>query len=561
MGGAKVRAIKWLPLLGCLALLAPATLHGLEPEELWRAWPTERFVTTPAPCLRPAELGALLDELAGRHPGLSVREVGRSVQGRPIRLVTLGAGERRVLLWSQMHGDEPSATPALLDLAHYLLSHRDDPDVARVLEQLTLLLVPMLNPDGAEVYTRRNALAIDVNRDALNLTTPEGRLLERLRDEHRPVLGFNLHDQNRRRTVGDSRVLSTVALLAVTGDAANTLTPGRQLARRACAAIAGTLSPHVPGGLARYDETWSPRSFGDNLTAWGTPVVLVESGGVAPDASLEHLTRLNFTALGAVLVEFARDGLAGRDPAAYDALPENNIDVWSDVVVRGGAIRQPGSTAPYRADLAFDLLFDDREVAGCLPPRVPGTPRSEITELGDARVFGAGREVDGAGSVLLAPFTVGASGWKARRWLDAAAVDRLARLGVAHLVWVVAPRHVDHATRHAAALANTGRPWIEVSSDPGAVPRRVLAERPQPPASPSLASRVARLETACRTRPAADLDAALEALWNGASRPPLRYEAPASFLLLRPVAPNGNLAQSLVESIWLDGVELPGGAP
>ena len=553
--------MRWLLLLGSLALLVPATVHGLEPGDLWRAWPSERFVQTPAPCLRPAELNELLGELARRHPELSIREVGRSVQGRPIHLVAIGAGERRVLMWSQMHGDEPSATPALLDLAHYFLLHRDDPDIARALGGLTLLLVPMLNPDGAEVYTRRNALAIDVNRDALNLTTPEGQLLERLRDEYRPILGFNLHDQNRRRTAGDSGVLATIALLAVTGDAANTLTPERQLAKRACAAIAGALAPHIPGGLARYDQTWSPRSFGDNITAWGTPVVLLESGGVAPGIPFEELTRLNFTALGEVLVSFARDGLAGRDPAVYDALPENNIDVWSDVVVRGGEIRQPGSTSPYRADLAFDLLRNDRELAGCLPGPAGTQPRSEITELGDARVFGAGREVDGTGRILLAPFTVAVHGWAARRWLDATTVDRLARLGVARLAWVVAPRHVDAAARRAAALGGAGRPWIEVSSDPEVLPRRVLAELPRPPASSSLASLVASVEAACRAQSYTDLGASLEALWNGASQPPLRYEAPASFLLLRRTAGEADLARSVVDAIWLDGVELQESAP
>ena len=63
----------------------------------------------------------------------------------------------------------------------------------------------MLNPDGAERGARRNAQGIDVNRDALNLATPEGRLLKAVRDRHQPILGFNLHDQDRRTTVGDTR--------------------------------------------------------------------------------------------------------------------------------------------------------------------------------------------------------------------------------------------------------------------------------------------------------------------------------------------------------------------
>jgi hypothetical protein len=548
---------RWISV--CLLLLVPAVAAGLDPDELWRSWPRERFVATPAPCLRPAELVDLLGRLADRHPGLSVREAGRSYEGRPIHLLTLGSGERKVLLWSQMHGDEPSATPALLDLADYLLRHREDPDVTAILEGLTLLLVPMLNPDGAEVYTRRNAQGIDINRDALNLTTPEGRLLKRLRDEHRPVLGFNLHDQDRRRSVGDSGALATVALLAVAGDAARTVTPGRLLAKRACAAIAEALAPFVPGGLARYDDGWSPRSFGDTITAWGTPVVLIESGGVPPGASLEELTRLNFVAYGAVLAELARDGLDRHDPAVYDAIPENNIDVWSDVAVRGGEILQPGGGQAYRADLAFDVRRSDRERALCPGHRPSGPPRSEITELGDARVFGAGREIDGRGRVLLAPFVLGVRGWSARGWLDGAALDSLGRLGVARLTWVVRPRHVDAAARLAGSLAAAGRPRVEVSSDEGRLPARVLVRRPRPPAGATLALRVESVQRACAGEPASDLDAALEALWGAGAKLPLRYQAPASFTVLRRTE-GAALADSLVEATWLDGVELAGGA-
>ena len=72
-----------------------------------------------------------------------------------------------------MHGDEPSATPALLDLADTLLAS-DAPEHRAILEGLTLLMVPMLNPDGAERYARRNAQAIDINRDALTSRRRKG---------------------------------------------------------------------------------------------------------------------------------------------------------------------------------------------------------------------------------------------------------------------------------------------------------------------------------------------------------------------------------------------------
>ena len=179
--------------------------QAFTPQILWEIWPEARFETTAAPCLRHSQLMESLQRLESRYKGeLRVQEIGQSVLGRPIQLVTLGRGDEKILLWSQMHGDEPSATPALLDIASYLLEHADDPVARSILDKYTLLMIPMLNPDGAEVYERYNAQGIDINRDALRLVTPEGRILKRIRDEYEPMLGFNLHDQNRRHAVGDT---------------------------------------------------------------------------------------------------------------------------------------------------------------------------------------------------------------------------------------------------------------------------------------------------------------------------------------------------------------------
>lgn len=554
------------PLVVGLALAAAANAvpadglpaNPLAPAALWEAWPTHRVVPISAACLRPAELAERLTALARRHPGeLDLTEVGRSVEGRPIFRLMLGHGPAKVLLWSQMHGDEPSATPALLDLAEYLLSHRDDAAVDRLLAGLTLVMVPMLNPDGAEAYTRRNAQAIDINRDALNLTTPEGRLLERLRREHAPILGFNLHDQNRRRTVGESRVLAVGAVLAVVGDAAKTVTPGRRRAMRAAVAVQAAIAPFVPGRLARYDDDWSLRAFGDNLTAWGTPVLLIESGGVPEGASLAELTRLNFVALGATLDALAADDLAGFDATAYESIPENNSDVWADVAWRGGRIRQPASPEAYRADLAFNVLRNDREREGCAPQRLPRSPRSEIVELGDARVFGAAREVDATGRVIVAPFSVGAAGWKAHRLLDAAGLDRLAHHGVAEVRWAVPERKVGAALAQVGALRGAGRPRVEVTTETAALPPCRLRRPLGTPTGGTFGQRIEALARACALPTAVDENARLAALW-ASRRPLLRFEGPASFLVV--AAPGDDLLGGAVERVVLEGVELEGGS-
>ncbi len=524
-----------------LSLVLAGHSPTLRPEALWTAWPDVRFVSTPAPCLRHAELVERIRELEARHAeGLFVEEVGRSVEGRPIHLLTLGRGPRRVLLWSQMHGDEPSATPALLDIADFLLSS-PDPAAASILEKATLLLVPMLNPDGAERYTRRNAQAIDINRDALQLATPEGRLLKGLRDRFEPELGFNLHDQNRRTTVGDTGRLATVALLAVAGDEEGTVTPGRIRARRVCAAIARALEPMVPGGISRYDEDWNPRAFGDNITGWGTPVVLVESGGLPPGWAYSDLTRLNFVALLTALSGLVEDDLEGEDPEVYETLLRNEDGRWVDVLVHGGTIWQPQAGAPYRADLAFDRLDRDPLLATCQTAGPPGDSR--VYEIGDGRFLGAARRVGAAGLLVTAAFVASVRGFDAREWLGPEALTALGRLGVARLRWRVEASDGEKARAAAETMEGPGRPAIEVVGAASEACLLEVAGRPSAPGSMRLdrvldALTLGEWRSRAAGRPFADLLGPLATCPPvAAAGPALAPDGPASFLVLRPQAP------------------------
>ncbi|MBZ0112399.1 MAG: hypothetical protein K8J08_08070 [Thermoanaerobaculia bacterium] len=541
------------------------TETGAEAEtiDLWSAWTENRFVQTPAPCLKHEELVTSLDALHRRHPdAIALQEIGRSVQGRAIQMMTLGQGAHRVLLWSQMHGDEPSATPALLDIAHYLAANSERPEVARILSELTLLMIPMLNPDGAEVYQRRNAQVIDVNRDALNLATPEGRILERIRKQYEPMLGFNLHDQNRRHTVGETGVLASNALLAVTGDADNTLTPGRLLAKKACSAIVEALAPYRPGGMARYDETWSPRSFGDNITAWGTPVVLIESGAVLPGTSFDELTRLNFVAILTVLHDLAHGTLEGHDPEIYQNLPEDVLGPFTDVALRGGSIWQPGSGEPYRSDLTFDVQRSDRQAAGCAPDEEIG---SAITEIGDGRRRVASTEIDAADQLIVPLLRGRIDGWEGSNWFQPQYLRVLASAGIGEIAWMVPEnrraaaelllREVDTAGLRVSAVTDgTNVPWLDLQDTPPALAalgagaswedrlRLVLAPLAL---DPLLAMSAADLQVA---------------LWGEVppQTPPLRPGAVASFLVLDAGSDGVSLGESKLRSVWLNGQPIPG---
>ena len=165
------------------------------------------IITDPAdgriPALTPAAAEVRRRRLEGlKKFGLRVDEVGRSYASREIYQVEFGKGPIKVFLWSQMHGDEPTATSALIDMFTILQKNRDKEWVKSIEKAITIRAVPMLNPDGAEFYQRRNMQGIDINRDAQNLQTPEANLLKKLRDEWAPNIGFNLHNQNALTTAG-----------------------------------------------------------------------------------------------------------------------------------------------------------------------------------------------------------------------------------------------------------------------------------------------------------------------------------------------------------------------
>ena len=184
--------------LPCSSSSRPAAARAADPapSAAWNAWPAVRVYTGDPFALKSAALRAEIARLLERHPGLfRVAEEGVSSEGRPIPLLLVGEGPTTVLLWSQMHGDEPTATVALLDVLNHLGKTRETPATKALLSKLTLAVIPMLNPDGAERTRRTNAQGIDINRDALRLQTPEGRFLKSVRDRLTPAVGYNLHNQ------------------------------------------------------------------------------------------------------------------------------------------------------------------------------------------------------------------------------------------------------------------------------------------------------------------------------------------------------------------------------
>jgi hypothetical protein len=312
---------------------------------------------------------------------------GASAEGRDIHHLTFGSGPVTVLAWSQMHGDESTASMALADLIRFFAERPEHPIAARIAEGATVHLVPMLNPDGAERFRRRNAQGVDVNRDARRLQTPEGRLLKELNDRLEPDFGFNLHDQSPATRVGDSDRGAAIALLAPAFNEARDVDDKRRRAMQVASLLADAMEPLVGDHIARYDDTFNPRAFGDLVGAWGASTVLIESGGWADDPQKQHLRRTNFVGLLAALDAIATGDYEAWGTDTYKSLPENGRRL-ADLLVVGGTVVVPG-LPPLEADLLINygrpLLRED----------------GVISDLGDLEGVSAQDTLDASGLYLV----------------------------------------------------------------------------------------------------------------------------------------------------------------
>lgn len=316
-------------------LVLCSVMAGQTPSELADIWEKQHVSKIEPSNVRHRDLKAYLEGL--KHLGIKVEEVGRSYSQREIYQAEFGKGPLKVFLWSQMHGDEPTATSALIDLCAVLQKDRDKDWVKKISSELTIRIVPMLNPDGAEAYMRRNMQGLDINRDALELRSPEARLLKKLRDDWSPNVGFNLHNQNALTTAGRSPKQAAISFLVVYGDASKTPSDGHDRNKRVVSGMVQAIQSYIPGHIGRYDDGFTATAFGDNFSAWGTPVILIETGALYGKPEM-YLVKLNFIAIGTALKSLADGSEKNFDPTIYERLPSNSSGGLMSFVFRNASL-------------------------------------------------------------------------------------------------------------------------------------------------------------------------------------------------------------------------------
>jgi hypothetical protein len=302
-----------------------------------------------------------IEPLLGKHLFKNKIDVlEKSVLEKSIYGYQTGTGEFKILLWSQMHGNESTTTKALFDLFNYLDS--DVEEVQKWKDKFTFLFIPILNPDGAELYTRENANKIDLNRDFMNLSQPESQLLFSQFSSFKPDFCFNLHDQRTIFAAGKTNNPATVSFLAPSFNKECAINTTRQKAINLIVGINMELQKHIPNQVGRFDDVFNRNCVGDTFQQLGVPTVLLEAGHFQNDYEREKTRKFIFISLLRGFSLLYENDIVDNKIDDYLKIPQNNICFY-DIVYRNVKINYDNSiiitnfAAQYKEEIIENQLF------------------------------------------------------------------------------------------------------------------------------------------------------------------------------------------------------------
>ena len=281
------------------------------------------------------ELVKTLRQIERQSKGrVSLETVGQSNEGRDIFLAKVGRGPIRILYITQQHGNEPLGTEAALQLLRRLGSGGA---WDAVLDRVTLLVVPRVNPDGAERFWRQNydpdcnpalhdctpGRGFDINRwhdpavaPAAN-PVPEAAAVQRVFLTYRPSFVVDFHHQGSYVNADGEMITTSIFWPNAAGVPASAVTFSKQIS----VVIDDTLSQYGFAEVSQYPGTL-PRGISRNAYGLlGAGSVLVELRGDIGQKSAGKLIRTAYVIM-AVLLEAAAEGtLDDADPARADLIP------------------------------------------------------------------------------------------------------------------------------------------------------------------------------------------------------------------------------------------------
>ncbi len=277
------------------------------------------------------------DQLVELLKGNKAEKLGVSVEGKSIFNLRYGSGEKRIMIWSQMHGNESTGTNAMFDLIN-LLEDSSNMFVCNILKKVTISLIPMVNPDGAELFQRRNKIGIDLNRDFIKKQAPETITLQSAIYDFNPDVCFNLHDQRTIFNVHGASNPAIISFLAPSEDVARSITDGRKQSMGVISYMNNILQNYIPNHIGRYTDEFYPNAFGDNLQKEGYSTVLIEAGGAINDIERQSTRFYKWIALVSGINFIASNNDYSLGYELYDSIPQNDQkmldEIFRNVVIR-----------------------------------------------------------------------------------------------------------------------------------------------------------------------------------------------------------------------------------
>ena len=310
--------------------------------------------------------------------------IGQSVLGKPIYKLQFGTGKTKILMWSQMHGNEATTTKALFDFINFL--HSNTKESNAVLDNFTFCMLPMLNPDGAKLYTRENANEIDLNRDAQNLSQPESVVLRKTFETFQPYYCYNLHDQRTIYGAGDNGDSATVSFLAPAFNENRDINEVRIKAMNVIVAMNTTLQQFIPNQVGRFDDSFNLNCVGDTFQYLNVPTILFEAGHFANDYEREITRKYIFIALVSGIKFLHENDIVLNEIGDYLKIPQNKV-VFYDFVYKNVKINYDSNKKIINFAAQFNEVLNNEKV----------TFEAEIAQVDNLENYFGHVEIDAKG--------------------------------------------------------------------------------------------------------------------------------------------------------------------
>jgi len=266
-----------------------------------------------------------------------VKIIGNSVNLEPINSITVGHGPKKILIWSQMHGNESTTTKALFDILNVFKSKNKIVDT--IITNCTLKIIPILNPDGARLYTRLNANKIDLNRDAQEISQPETLVLINTFNDFKPDFCYNLHGQRTIFSAGTANKSAAISFSAPAQNYEKEITRNRRQAMEIIIKMNEVLQNLISNQIGIYDDSFNLNCIGDTFQSNNTPTILIEAGHLKNDYSRENVRGLLSFALIHSLIFIANNTVTGNSYLDYLNIPKNK-KLFFDVIIRRAKINE-----------------------------------------------------------------------------------------------------------------------------------------------------------------------------------------------------------------------------